>query len=74
VDKDKFVKIWLKNGGIQDLFNKRLAKIYSLVNLVKAQSREMEAFIEEAKHERAELKKQVEELEDKIIMLGDFVA
>jgi len=23
VDKDKFVKIWLKNGGIQDLFDKR---------------------------------------------------
>jgi hypothetical protein len=27
VDKDKFVKIWLKEGGIQDLFDKRLAEV-----------------------------------------------
>jgi hypothetical protein len=29
VDKDKFSKIWLQNGGIQDLFDKRLAMLRS---------------------------------------------
>jgi hypothetical protein len=27
VDKDKFVKIWLREGGIQDLFDKRMAEV-----------------------------------------------
>jgi hypothetical protein len=74
VDKDKFVKIWLENGGIQDLFDKRLAKIYSLASLVKAQSKEIAAYVNKSSQERQELQKYVEELEDKIIMLGDFVA
>ena len=30
VGKDKFVKIWLENGGIQDLFDKRAATIQCL--------------------------------------------
>jgi hypothetical protein len=34
VDKDKFVKIWLKEGGIQDLFDKRLANVRRLMKLV----------------------------------------
>jgi hypothetical protein len=27
VDKDKFVKIWLREGGMQDLFDKRLLEV-----------------------------------------------
>ena len=27
VDKDKFVKIWLHEGGIQDLFGRRLVEV-----------------------------------------------
>ena len=30
VDKDRFVKIWLTEGGIQDLFDKRAIVIQSL--------------------------------------------
>jgi hypothetical protein len=74
IDKDKFVEIWLKNGGVQNLLDKRLEKIALLESLVKAQSMEIAAFIEEAKKERAKLIKQLQELEDKIIMVGDFVA
>jgi hypothetical protein len=49
VDKDKFVKIWLQEGGIQDLFDKRLLRVSSLRDQVK--------------HLEAERKEQVRKLE-----------
>jgi hypothetical protein len=35
VNKDKFAKMWLKEGGIQDLFNKRQIRIQNLMDIVK---------------------------------------
>jgi hypothetical protein len=69
VDKDKFMKIWLQNGGIQDLFDKRLIKINSLMGEVLNKEKEVMSWVHDFNHiakERDELKTQVEELEKKL--------
>ena len=43
VNKDKFVKIWLKNGGIQDLFDKRAVTIQRLKDDVTRLEKELES-------------------------------
>ena len=43
VNKDKFVEIWLENGGIQDLFDKRAATIQSLKDDVVRLEKELES-------------------------------
>ena len=42
VDKDKFVKLWLKEGGIQGLFDKRLLGTVMLKDTITDLRRENE--------------------------------
>jgi hypothetical protein len=58
VDKDKFVKIWLKEGGIQDLFDKRLLR----VSQMKKRLRDLE----ESYSEQAEFAGKIMALKDKL--------
>jgi hypothetical protein len=43
VDKDKFAKIWLKEGGIQDLFDKRMLRIKTLTDTVISREERIQA-------------------------------
>jgi hypothetical protein len=76
VDKDKFVKIWLHEGGIQDLFDKRLLKMKSLKEALERKEEEVMSWVHDFNDiakERNELKTQVEELEKKLVAIGNLV-
>ena len=69
VDKDKFVKIWLREGGIQDLFDKRAVTIQSLkahVSQLKEENREYLADMNKNSSMVIQLRMKVKELEEKI--------
>jgi hypothetical protein len=77
VDKDKFVKIWLREGGIQDLFDKRLIKMKSLKEALEKKETEVMYWVHSANDigkERDKLKIQVEELEKKLAVIGNLAA
>jgi hypothetical protein len=59
VDKDKFVKIWLREGGIQELFDRQLVKVNNLRDQVK--------------HLEAERKEQVRKLEGEVILKSNTI-
>jgi hypothetical protein len=77
VDKNKFVKIWLKEGGIQDLFDKRLWKIR---NLMKAneellqENNEVQGRANDYAAETYDWQKQVEALKEKLAAIAEVVA
>ena len=54
VDKDKFAKIWLKEGGIQGLFDARLAHIFRAKEKIK----ELEEEIAELENRNESLAKE----------------
>jgi phage shock protein A len=69
VNKDKFVKIWLREGGIQDLFDKRLADTKRLQESVEELKAENSQVWEDAGKERQTsmaLKKELQTLKDKL--------
>jgi hypothetical protein len=73
VDKDKFVKIWLQNGGIQDLFDKRLANARSLEKLVEEARADCNRAWEDVGLERTRnlaLEQKVEALKEKLAAIG----
>ncbi|MDR1047686.1 MAG: hypothetical protein LBL64_07910 [Treponema sp.] len=77
VDKHKFVKIWLQNGGIQDLFDKRQVAINSLAGQVLNKEKEVMSRVHDFNNianERNELKNRVEELEKKLAAIGNLAA
>jgi hypothetical protein len=70
VDKDKFVKIWLKEGGIQDLFDKRLLRAKALAGYVKDLERknsEQAAWIEKVEKDCAEYVREIMTLKEKLV-------
>jgi DNA-binding MarR family transcriptional regulator len=73
VDKDKFVKIWLREGGIQDLFDKRLLRVSQmkehLKNLEKMNS-EQEEWIKKLEGDLSEYGRQVKALKEKLAAIG----
>jgi hypothetical protein len=77
VDKDKFCKIWLREGGIQDLFDKRLLKINSLKEEAKWNYEEGMMWCTEhnkVASERNAYKAEVETLKAKLAAIGAVVA
>jgi hypothetical protein len=77
VDKDKFVRIWLREGGIQDLFDKRLLKVKSLKESLEKKEAEVMSWVHAVNDigkERNKLKTQVEELEKKLVVIGNLAA
>jgi hypothetical protein len=52
-DEDKFVKSWLQNGGIQDLFDKRLEKARRLLQKIEALKEKLAAIVAVATDEVA---------------------
>jgi hypothetical protein len=77
VDKDKFVKLWLKNGGIQDLFDKRALAFRSRGETIRNLNDEI-LHLHESKKLRdtriAELEAQVKALEEKLAAINALVA
>jgi hypothetical protein len=77
VDKDKFVKIWLKEGGIQDLFDKRLLRVNQmkehLKNLEEEKNSEQKEWINRVEKDRAEYVGEIKALKDKLAAIGAVV-
>jgi hypothetical protein len=73
VDKDRFVKIWLQEGGIQDLFNKRLFEIHrqreSLKDILKENNQVSERF-HDCVAEIKDLKNQLETCKGKLAAIS----
>jgi hypothetical protein len=77
VDKDKFVKIWIREGGIQDVFDKRLFKIKSLKETLGKKEEEVMYWVHtanEISEKQEKFKTQVEELEKRIAVIGNLAA
>jgi hypothetical protein len=77
VDKEKFVKIWLHEGGIQDLFDKRLAKTMALKETVKGREEEIMEWVRNLNaiaDERDALKAQMKALDEKIAAISGLIA
>jgi hypothetical protein len=75
VDKDKFVKIWLKEGGIQDLFDKRLLRTKALADHIKdleEKNNEQEAWIKKMEGDRAEYAREIKAFKEKLAAIGDM--
>jgi hypothetical protein len=75
VGKDKFVKIWLHENGIQDLFDKRLFKVKSLKETLERKEEEVMSWVHDFNDickERDELKTRAEELEKKLVAIGNL--
>jgi hypothetical protein len=73
VDKDKFVKIWLREGGIQDLLDKRLLRVNSLketLNNALKENREQEERINELARDCIEYRGQIQTLKNKLADIG----
>ena len=73
VNKDKFVKIWLKEGGIQDLFDKRLAKANSLneyLTKLREENGDLEAQLNKLAGECVEYRRQLMALKEKLAAIG----
>jgi hypothetical protein len=76
VDKDKFVKIWLREGGIQDLFDKRMLRVRNLMDIVRnleEQSREDTERLVNRDEALDECKKQIKALKEKLAAIGAVV-
>jgi hypothetical protein len=77
VDKDKFAKIWLREGGIQDLFDKRLWEIRKLNEANERLLQENNEVCGRANDYAAEIqdwRKQVEALKEKLAAIAEVVA
>jgi hypothetical protein len=77
VNKDKFVKIWLREGGIQDLFDKRLWEIRKLNEANEKLLQENNEVWGRANDYVAEIqdwRKQVEALKEKLAAIAEVVA
>jgi hypothetical protein len=73
VDKDKFVKIWLREGGIQELFDKRLLEVRNQRAYVETILKENDEVWEHANDYVAEiqdLKKQIETFKGKLAAIS----
>jgi hypothetical protein len=73
VDKDTFVKIWLKEGGIQGLFDRRLLEARRQKKYAETVLKENNEAWERANAyttEIQDLKKQIEILKDKLAAIG----
>jgi predicted nuclease with TOPRIM domain len=76
VDKDKFVKIWLREGGIQDLFDKRLFEIRKRRESMKEILKEKDEVWKHANNYEAEiqdLKMQIKALNEKLAVINEIV-
>jgi len=77
VDKDKFCRMWLKEGGIQDLFDKRMVKIHNLKNEISRLNLENQDYLDGVnKNEKLaiELWLKVKELEEKLSAINAMSA
>jgi phage shock protein A len=70
VNKDEFVKIWLKEGGIQSLFNKRLLQANSLMGHVKL----LEKQLKNAEGQSEICRRDIKALKEKLATIGAVVA
>ena len=73
VDKEKFVKIWLREGGIQDVFDKRLLKVKNLkdtLNKIRDENHCQEERINELAGDCAKYIAQIHVLKDKLAAIG----
>ena len=73
VDKDKFAKIWLREGGIQDLFDKRLLEANKQRSYVKDILKENNEVLERANDYAAKiqhLEKQIETFKEKLAAIS----
>jgi hypothetical protein len=73
VDKDRFVKIWLREGGIQDLFDKRLLEVRNQREYVESMLKENNEVWKRANDCVAEihdLKKQLETFKGKLAAIS----
>jgi hypothetical protein len=77
VDKDKFARIWLKEGGIQDLFNKRQLRVNILLereqNLEKKIS-ELNSWVDELLADRGKYAGEVVALRKKLAAIVAMAA
>jgi uncharacterized coiled-coil protein SlyX len=76
VDKDKFVKIWLREGGIQDLFDRRLLRVRSMtdnVNTLEKRNRANERLIEDLERTVSEYEREIKALREKLMNIGSAV-
>jgi hypothetical protein len=77
VDKTRFVKIWLREGGIQDLFDKRQAKITIFGEKLKEEVREENACImalEGKNREISGLKARIKACEQKLASIKELIS
>jgi hypothetical protein len=75
VDKDKFVKIWLREGGVQDLFDKRLLMAKSLEEALEKKEEQVMYWIDCANgvgRKLDELKNQKEGIEKRLVEIGNL--
>jgi hypothetical protein len=72
-DKDKFVKIWLREGGIQDLFNKRMLRIRTLMDIVQnltERKRENADWLENREKTVTEYAREIKALKEKLAAIA----
>jgi hypothetical protein len=77
VDKSKFAKIWFSNGGMQDLFDKRLATIFHLKEDLDESERYLNRSYGEAETYQKQIRDltaQVKALEGKISAISGLIA
>ena len=73
VDKDKFVKIWLKEGGIQDLFDKRALLARSRGEEIKRLTKERDERVDDMNANAKEiirLRQTIKGLEEKLAAIN----
>jgi hypothetical protein len=73
VGKDKFSKLWVKEGGIQDLFDKRLARVRTLtgyVNDLEERANERIEWIKKLEGDLAECGKEIKNLRSKLAVIA----
>jgi hypothetical protein len=72
VDKDNFVKIWIREGGIQDLFDKRLLRVNQMkehLENLEERNRDQEEWIHRVEKECAEYGRPVKALQKKLVAI-----
>jgi uncharacterized protein YaaN involved in tellurite resistance len=77
VNKDKFVKIWLREGGIQDLFDKRAAAIQGWKNCACSLEKDKETLqidVNELTDMALGFRKRINELEEKLSAINAMTA
>jgi hypothetical protein len=73
VDKDKFAKMWLREGGIQDLFDKRMWEITKRNDEIKRLREDGESYLNDMNKNGVmvlDLRQQNKALKDKLAAIG----